>query len=192
MSNNWRPHICPLTTILQVSFSTHCAFHDMGQNPKHLAEPTYIFQLACLSEGTKAELLTRNTITLSTTGREQRQRLRALLPNALGVGGEPPSDAKLKRWQKKPTPTKDTTATSHHQTPNFQLFKTCTSSWSAQNPGCRAVLRHRFNFCFSDLRNAVPACQKKVNERFSHPHNHVSVTFGSCELMPEIFGGYPL
>lgn len=56
----------------------------------------------------------------------------------------------------------------------------------------QAVLRHRFNFCSPALRNAVPACRKKVNERFSRPHNHVSVTFGSCELMPEIFGGYPL
>lgn len=113
-------------------------------------------------------------------------------PQHFGNGKGTPSDAKLKRQQKKPTPTKDTTVTFHHQTLNFQLFKTCAFSWSALKPGCRAVLRHRFNFCSSDPGNAIPACQKKVNERFSRPHNHVSVTFGSCELMPEIFGGYPL
>lgn len=69
---------------------------------------------------------------------------------------------------------------------------TCAFSWSAWKPGCKAILRHRFNSCSWDLRNAIPACQKKVNEWFSCSHNHVSVTFGNCELMPEIFGGYPL
>lgn len=65
-------------------------------------------------------------------------------------------------------------------------------SWSAWKPGCKVILRHRFNSCSWELRNTIPACQKKVNERFSRFHNHVRVTFRSCELMPEIFGGYSL
>lgn len=52
---------CPLTTTLQVSFPTLRLLHEMGRNPKQLAESTYISQLAGLSEERKAELLTRNT-----------------------------------------------------------------------------------------------------------------------------------
>lgn len=128
----------------------------------------------------------------STNGKKAKATAVSAAPQRFGSGRGTPSHAKLKRQQKKPTTIKDTTLNFPHQTPNFQLFKTCAFSWSAGKPGCRAVLRHRFNFCSSDPRNAIPACQKKVNERFSHPHNHVSVTFGSCQLMPEIFGGYPL
>lgn len=182
------PTTCPLITIIQVSFSTHCALHDTGQNPKQSAEVTQISQFAWLSEEMKAELLAGNTTCSSHFPPQEESK---------GNSCEHCSPM-LWEWEQSPfqhrakETAEETTTTFHHQTPNFQLFKTWAFSWSAQKPGCRVVLRHRFNFCPSDLRNTVPVCQKKVNERFSHPHNHVSVTFGSCKLMPEIFGGYPL
>lgn len=79
-----------------------------------------------------------------------------------------------------------------HHMPNSHIFRLFIFHWSAWKPACRTVLRHGFNFCSSYLKNPVPVCQKKVNERFSRAHNHVSVGFGSCELMPKVFGGYPL
>lgn len=103
-------------------------------------------------------------------------------------------------WCKAEEMTEGTYADSRHSSdvtvwqhaPCFPIFKARLFYGSAWKPGCRAVLRHGFNFCSSYLKNPVPVCQKKVNERFSCAHNHVSVGFGSCELMPEIFGGCPL
>lgn len=137
----------------------------------------------------KAELLAGNTICSSHFTMEESKDLWESCSLMLWEWDRSPFPHWAKERARETHPSKRYNQTTKHQICN--LLRGCVFLEHSKNR-LQAVLRHRFNFCSPAPRNAVPACRKKVNERFSRPHNHVSVTFGSCELMPEIFGGYPL